>query len=500
MIPTSQSESAEAFESRLRGIVDSLPAYIAYIDDELRYVMANRTYEQWFGRSAAEIVGRPAAEVLGSSFVNVERYLRGALDGVTQRFEAQVKTIEGDRVLSVIHLPDRDETGRVRGVIIHGHDVTARHRAEEKLRASEERLRLALSAADGVGTWDWDVTNDIFNADTTFARIYGLDPVLANVGLPVANFLHVLHPDDIDPFRQSVRETIKNCDEFSREYRLLLPGEEVRWVSARGRCTRGADGSCRFPGIAFDITKRKQAEHALLQTEKLAAVGRLASSIAHEINNPLESVVNLLYLVDNNSTEPEVKHYAQIAQEELARVSQITTQTLRFFKQSTLPKAIRPADLIDSVVSLHRGRLTNSGIRVQQSIRSEMTGLLWEGEVRQIVNNLVGNAIDAMRERGGQLVLRARPAHDTRTQREGVRITVADTGTGMDAETLARIFDPFFTTKGIIGTGLGLWVSQQLAHKNDGSLTVRTSQHPLRHGTVFALFLPFALPTGATAA
>jgi PAS domain S-box-containing protein len=491
--PSPQPDVSDVLESRLRGIVDALPAYIAYVDEELRYVMVNRTYEGWFGRSAGEIVGRPVAEVLGSSFANVEHHLRGALGGVTQQFETHMRTVEGERVLSVIHLPDRDETGRVRGVIIHGHDVTARHRAEEELRLSEERLRLALSAADGVGTWDWDVTHDLVRADAAFASIYGVDPAMAAVGGPIAAFTQAIHPEDAERVGQAIAQAIDRCSEFAEEYRLVSTEGNVRWVFARGRCTRTEDCGCRFPGVVFDITTRKQGEQALLQTEKLAAVGRLASSIAHEINNPLESVVNLLYLVGNTSTEPEVRSYAQLAQEELARVSQITTQTLRFFKQSTLPKAVHPAELIESVVSLYRGRLSNSGIRVRQSFRGEKPGLLWEGEVRQILNNLVGNAIDAMRESGGELLLRARASQDARTGREGIRLTVADTGTGMDAETLKRIFDPFFTTKGITGTGLGLWVSQQLAQKNHGSLTVRTRQDAVRHGTVFALFLPFAV-------
>ena len=403
-----------------------------------------------------------------------------------------MRTVEGDRVLSVIHLPDRDETGQVQGVIIHGHDVTARHRAEEELRLSEERLRLALSAADGVGTWDWDVTHDLVRADAAFASIYGVEPAVAAMGAPIAEFTRGIHPEDVERLGSAIAGAIEGCTEFGAEYRLLTGTGDVRWVFARGRCTRTEEGTCRFPGVVFDITARKKGEQALLQTEKLAAVGRLASSIAHEINNPLESVVNLLYLVGNTSTEPEVRTYAQIAQEELARVSQITTQTLRFFKQSTFPKAIHPADLIESVVSLYRGRLSNSAIQVRQSVRGELTGLLCEGEVRQILNNLIGNALDAMRDGGGQLVLRARTATDEKTRRTGIRLTVADTGTGMDAETLTRIFDPFFTTKGITGTGLGLWVSKQLAHKNDSSLTARTTQHPQRHGTVFALFLPFA--------
>ena len=473
-------------------MVDALPAYIAYVDADLRYSMVNRTYEEWFGRAASQMLGRSVGEVLGDSYRNVQEHLKAALTGETQRFEARLRTVSGDRVLSVIHLPDRDETGAIRGVIIHGHDVTDRVLAEEQLRLSEERLRLALSAADGVGTWDWDVTADLVRADPTFARLYGVPVDQAASGAPIAEFTRRIHPDDTERIGEAIARTIQECGDFAAEYRLLMEDGTIRWVFARGRCTLAQNGiSHRFPGVVIDITGRKQGEEALLQTEKLAAVGRLASSIAHEINNPLESVVNLLYLIESSSLEPDTRTYAHVAQDELARVSQIVTQTLRFFKQSTLPSVIRPAELIDSVVTLYRGRLANSSIEVKLEIRDEASGLLCEGEVRQILNNLVGNAIDAMREKGGQLTIRARAAVDEKSGGKGVRLTVADTGTGMDGATLSRIFEPFFTTKGARGTGLGLWVSKQLSEKNHGRLSVRSNTDPACHGTVFSLFLPY---------
>ena len=487
------SESAlSTVEPRLRAMVDALPAYIAYVDTELRYTMVNRTYEEWFGRPASEMLGRTVGEVLGDSLRNVQEHLKAALKGETQRFEARLRTVTGDRVLFVVHLPDRDETGAIRGVIIHGHDVTDRVLAEEQLRLSEERLRLALSAADGVGTWDWDVTADLVRADPTFARLYGVPVSRAASGAPIAAFTRNIHPEDAERVGEAIARTLEACGDFAAEYRLLMEDGTVRWVFARGRCTLAENGiNHRFPGVVIDITARKQGEEALLQTEKLAAVGRLASSIAHEINNPLESVVNLLYLIESSSTETETRTYAHVAQDELARVSQIVTQTLRFFKQSTLPSVIRPAELIDSIVTLYRGRLANSAIEVKLEIRDEASGLLCEGEVRQILNNLVGNAIDAMREHGGQLTLRARGVSNERNGGKGVRLIVADTGTGMGRETLNHIFEPFFTTKGARGTGLGLWVSKQLSEKNHGRLRVRSSIDPRRHGTVFSLFLPY---------
>lgn len=346
---------------RLRVIADTLPAYVAYVDTDLRYAMANRMYEEQFGRGEREIVGRPVAEVLGPSFENVATRLRAALAGEAQLFESPMQTVEGERYLLVRHIPDRDLAGQVRGVIVHG----------------------------------------------------------------------------------------------------------------------------------IDITERKRSEQVLLQTEKLAAVGRLASSIAHEINNPLESVVNLVYLIETTALEDaeQAVRDAHLAQQELARVSQIATQTLRFFKQSTAPKLANMAELIESVLTLYSGRLSNSNITLERQFDDTMQILCFEGEVRQVLNNLVGNALDAMRL-GGRLLVRIRRGFDWQTGRIGCRITIADTGEGMSPATLSRLFEAFFTTKGISGTGLGLWLSSGIVKKHGGRLSVKSSASGKRRGTVFVLSLP----------
>lgn len=291
-----------------------------------------------------------------------------------------------------------------------------------------------------------------------------------------------------------------------KHLRAALAGEiqhlEPRMISVDGYRTLSVthlphrDGNGAVQGVIVygqDITDQRRAEAALIQSEKLAAVGRLASSIAHEINNPLESVTNLLFLLESAVAEDPVRaqEYVQLAQQELARVGQITTQTLRFFKQSTQRQAADIPALMNSVLHLYQDRLRNSGIAVQRQYRDNVNVCCFDGELRQAMNNLVGNALDAMRE-GGTLTVRIRRGSDGASGRPGVRITVADTGTGMDARTQARIFEPFFTTKGIVGTGLGLWITKDLVDKEGGVLRVRSREVT---GTVFALFLP----EGATA-
>jgi PAS domain S-box-containing protein len=241
--------------------------------------------------------------------------------------------------------------------------------------------------------------------------------------------------------------------------------------------------------IVRDITLQKLAERALLQSEKLASVGRLASSIAHEINNPLEAVTNLLFILEFKASTPELKELVRAAQEELSRVSQITTQTLQFHRRDSERSEVDLTHLLESVLILYGPRLRNSSI-VGGVDRSDGCSLLCrDGELRQIMLNLVGNAIDAMKT-GGRLLLRCRKATDFKNGGSGVRITVADTGSGMDQQTLRRIFDPFFTTKGIGGIGLGLWVTRDLVHKSYGLVSVRSSNRPSQHGTVFALYFP----------
>ena len=238
-----------------------------------------------------------------------------------------------------------------------------------------------------------------------------------------------------------------------------------------------------FSAIIRDVTSQKLSERALLQNEKLASVGRLASSIAHEINNPLEAVTNLLYILQSRPLDAESLNLVSMAQEELARVSQIATQTLRFYKQSSSRTHLDLAALADSVITLYRARFANAGVLATNDSKRVSPLLCFEGELRQIIVNLVANAYDAMKT-GGMLTIRSRNTTIWPEGMSGVRITVADTGIGMETTTLSHIFEPFFTTKGIGGTGLGLWITLELVKKNQGRIKIRSSTKPGKCGTV----------------
>jgi signal transduction histidine kinase len=256
---------------------------------------------------------------------------------------------------------------------------------------------------------------------------------------------------------------------------------------------RTNDQAIRWVGvIAVNITDRLLSEEALRKTEKLAATGRLAASIAHEVNNPLEAVTNILYLLQTDEhLSQAASDWLETAQSELARVSEITQQTLRFYRQSTSPARVNASELMDSVIRLYQPRLQRAGVVVRRKYLEVEPVAAYGGELRQVFANLMGNALDAM-PHGGDIVVSTREgcgrAADGSWSR-GVRITVSDSGCGMSALTLQRIFEPFFTTKEATGTGLGLWLSSEIVRKHGGVIRVRSAQTG-RCGSTFSLFLP----------
>jgi PAS domain S-box-containing protein len=744
----------------LARMIESLPDGVMLLDTDFRITYANRA-ARVISRIGPEDFNRKThwelyPETLGTSIEETYRYV---MKERSERLVSEFLYEPFNVWLNVTVLPIED------GIALYYRDVTQQHLSEKERDKSEERLRLALGASNGVGIWDWDVANDRVYADTAFARLFGVDPGEAAQGVPLTAFTHNILPEDAATVGPAIDAAVRDGNEFISEYRLRQPDGSIAWVSARGRCTydssgaparfagvivditaqkrreedlrrseeryrvltelspqslwtadtqgrvlyanqrfleyigkdfvprdgdeyircfdeadrarvvevwsqsvatgndysiearllRAADGASRWwhlragpihgedgaiqqwlgtavdihesrlaadqlsaqyaeidrqrremetiyrgspigmalydatdltlirlndrqaeifhlpaaealgksydelaagvpealalirraaageailnhdlegiidrrPGdyrywsinyspifdedgtvravasATFETTQQKRAESALIQSEKLAAVGRMASSIAHEINNPLESVTNLIYIARTHAILPEVQHLLDLADQELRRVSIIANQTLRFHKQASSPREISCVDLFSTVLSLYEGRLRNSAISVEKRKRARRAISCFEGDIRQVLNNLVGNAIDAM-PTGGRLILRSRESTDWRpgmmTARRGLTLTVADTGSGISETSRQHLFEPFFTTKGINGNGngLGLWISADIVARHQGRLLLRSSQSPTRHGTVFSLFLPFPDPAPAT--
>jgi signal transduction histidine kinase len=231
--------------------------------------------------------------------------------------------------------------------------------------------------------------------------------------------------------------------------------------------------------------RQSQSDEALRNTEKLAVAGRLAATMAHEVNNPLEALANLLFLVENCNSVEDARSFGRVAQEELARISEIVQDTLRFHRAPAEPAVTDVAALAHSAVALFRGKLRERNI-VESISGSNAFAYCSAGEIRQAIVNLVGNAIDAMHD-GGRLHVRVLAVSTAGAP--AIRVTVADTGGGIRPEVRSRLFKQFFTTKGSRGTGLGLWLTRDIVLRNRGRLRFR-SRTAAPSGTVFSMYLP----------
>jgi PAS domain S-box-containing protein len=244
--------------------------------------------------------------------------------------------------------------------------------------------------------------------------------------------------------------------------------------------------------IGRDITERLQTEEALRKSERLAAMGRMAGIIAHEINNPLEAITNAFFLLrDHPSLDDSARHYARIADQELARVARITSQTLGFYREPQESMPLKIQQVLDDVLELQERRLQLNSVTLERDYQrcGEIYG--FPAELKQVFLNLTANAIQAM-PNGGRLRVRLSDSTDRRTGRPGVRVNVCDTGAGIKPEAAKRLFEPFFSTKSTKGTGLGLWISKGIVTKYEGTIRFRSLRLGDRGGTCFSVFIPGA--------
>jgi signal transduction histidine kinase len=270
---------------------------------------------------------------------------------------------------------------------------------------------------------------------------------------------------------------------------VFLLERPIRPETLLGTLEIALRGRRRQYQIRDQIEQYALAQNALLRSEKLAVTGRLAASIAHEINNPLAAVTNLLYLMQGDLAPEQLKQFVTMAQEEVARVAEITKQTLRFYREPAQPVDTDLMPVIDSVLRLYASRLSSAGITVQRELRCASIIRSTQGELRQVLANLIGNAIDAIRS-GGRLRIRVSENRHLKADQSYVRITIGDTGTGVPAEVLPTIFEPFVTTKSETGTGLGLWVIGEILKKSGWTIRVLSRQKGTRSGTAFSILIP----------
>jgi signal transduction histidine kinase/FixJ family two-component response regulator len=243
--------------------------------------------------------------------------------------------------------------------------------------------------------------------------------------------------------------------------------------------------------IVAEATRQKRAEEALLISERLAATGRMAHTIAHEINNPLEAITNLVFLLQGSLDRPEVaRQYIDSAASELARVSRISRQILSFNRESSSPVEIRISEILEDVLALNNRAVVDKALQIEKDWEGSLFIHGFPAQLRQVFSNLVRNAVEASFQ-GGTVRIRISATKLRRhLERPAVRITIADHGVGIPPENIKRVFDAFFTTKDLRGSGIGLWLSSSIVHEHDGQLRVHSSTEPSRSGTYMSVVLP----------
>lgn len=366
-------------------------------------------------------------------------------------------------------------------------DLSERKRALREVRERELRLSTLAETLPQL-IWMTNQAGENIYCNERFADYFGLTEV-ETMGL---GWKDLIHPDDLAGTLTIWKRSLETGEPYSNEYRLRRKDGVYRYFLARAVPNRNGDGTIeRWIGSSTDIHDKKLAEDALRRSEKLATAGRLAASIAHEINNPLAAVTNSLYLaLQDESLKADTRGYLQTADQELRRVAHITTQTLRFHKQSNSPNRVDVCDLVYSVLALFGRRMENRNIKVQAECERGSFATCLADEIRQVIANLVSNALDSMPEEG-VLRLRVRKTRNwTRDAGKGVKIVVADTGHGIPRAILDHIFEPFVSTKETTGIGLGLWVSDGIVRKHGGTIRVRSKAGVAHSGTVFSVFIP----------
>jgi PAS domain S-box-containing protein len=354
-----------------------------------------------------------------------------------------------------------------------------------------DRMKNALVAQNAarIGDWSWDMRTGKNTWSEAVEVMHGLRP--GSYDGRYESWWATVHPDDKDSVAAAMKKALET-GEYEVEYRTLRTDNSIYWTAARGKVVNGADGQPeRLLGICLDVTGRKINEEALLRAEKLAAAGRLAATVAHEINNPLEAVMNLVFLA--RTSEGENRPLLDMADRELARVSAIAKQTLGFYRDNSSPTDVSIAELINAVLETYSGKIRSKQLDVKKSIVDDGVVRVRRGVLHQIIANLISNAIDASPLKGS-IQVQASPENGYFV------IDIVDQGGGISPEVASHLFEPFFTTKRDVGTGLGLWVSKRLIDQLGGTISFESNLEALAQGTRFTIRLPMAITDSAATA
>ena len=493
-VERARAESAQrASEEKYRALfnlIDQGFAVIEVLYDEsgapcnLRFAETNPAFEKLtglinpIGKTSRELIPHLEDSCLLAYAAVVET-------GESIRFESY--SHDFDRWLDIFASRVGGEGSHLVNVVVD--DITDRKQAEAALRENEERSRLFFENVHEYALVRLDKELRFESWNPGAERIFGYSSQEV-LGQP---FSLLLSEEDRSAGIPCLEFVNIEKNERTEDARWLIhkDGRRIwtRWVTEP---IRNKDGQVSgLAKVLRDETERLRSETSLRESEKLAVVGRMASSIAHEINNPLEAVTNLIYLARNCEISSEASALLQQAEHELSRVSHIATATLHFHRQASEPAEVDVEEILESTLLLHEGRLRATNVVTHRRYSGHPTIYCLANEIRQVFANLVSNAIDAMSKNSGprRLIVRIVKAVDRKSGETGVRVMIADTGSGIQESAREHIFEPFFTTKSATGTGLGLWISAESVRKHQGTLRFRSRTPERYRGTVFSVFL-----------
>jgi PAS domain S-box-containing protein len=452
---------------------------------------SNGAMQRLCGRSSSELNELHFKDLLtraGSIFYETQFIPALRLGGAVQELSFDLIATGGTRVpILATAVLETGSPEALPSALIVLFEATQRRRYEKELldarRDSEQMAEVVRRSSDGILSLTPDGRVRSWNDGAK--QIFGYSS-----GEAIGQELGFLWPESEEQHLSKAVEKLKNGIDSAWETSGRRKDGSLVSISLSLTAHLEAPGTMvGFSAIIRNTTAMKVAERALIQADKLASVGRLASSIAHELNNPLAAVTNLLYLLNTGAKDQETRSLVITAQSELARVSHIATHTLRFHRQSSRKTEIDLGLLFEDVVSLYKGRFIGAHIETRCDTRNTSLLECYDSELRQVLVNLVSNAFDAMRQ-GGTLLLRSRNTQIWPLGEPAIRISVMDDGSGLSPEACEHLYEPFFSTKGINGAGLGLWISKDLVIRNGGTMRIRSSSGAESHGTIVSMIFP----------
>lgn len=433
-----------------------------------------------FGYSAEEMMGCPFSRTVPLEFHAKEgELLQSLAHGATHHYEAARLNKDGRRMSVLASLSAvPGEAGSVASVLRRERTVPSSANKDE---AVSRLAAIVESSDDAIVSKNLDGTVTSWNQAA--CRLFGYGPE-EMIGQPILKII----PDDLTSEEVEILRKIRagtRIDHYETR-RLRKDGETVEVSITISPIRDGLGKIIGSSKIARDISQRKKMERHLLQSEKLAAAGVMAANLAHEINNPLDSVMNLIYLARQHlSAGSKARPYLAIAESEVERVSHLARQAMGYYRDPGAAADVHVGALLEEVLRVQQSKLLAANVAADCTFEDRRPVTASGEELMQVFSNLVTNAVEAM-PGGGLLTIRTREVEGA-----GIEVLVKDRGIGIRTEDMGRVFEPFFTTKGAGGTGIGLWAAQQLLKERGGRISIESKTDGAQKGTTVSVFLPF---------